>query len=358
MIILGDTGSGKSYSGIVTGLMIRLFATVRYKPEQEPVFNSDTIVFKAEDVMDLLDKGLPPQSVIQLDEGGEIADARKWWSDPNDVLTSTVDTFRDDRLCLIWCTPDLDRVDKRIREEADVVAQMQGRRKMKVQSVTKDRVTGTVLNPYPKLKDKVLKGNTQDGDYANVYVTDLKKLCKDIGEEDLIEKYEKRKKSFINEVQKKGRERLRKDKDVTQRLDMLDLAGILVHKDFDIENKNKTDLYSLLKSRLETEYEDYEYNSSEIKEAVTLAKNDIGYAKEVTSLPENDHVNEKSQNAGLTEDFKENRDDYWALFKRMYVDRDMNLRETAKALNVSFRELNHAYRTEWQSRVEELEDHD
>jgi len=284
MIILGSTGSGKSYSGIATGLMTKIYATVKYKNEhkEQPRFDSETIVFKANEIMDLLDEGLPPQSIIQLDEGGEIADARKWWSDPNDVLTSTIDTFRADRLSLIWCTPDLDRIDKRIREEADIVAQMVEKRKMKVQSVTKDRVSNKLLNPYPKLKNAVLKGNTQDGDYANVHVCDLYNLVKEIGEENLIDKYEKRKRAFINEIQSKGKKRLNGE-DVVPKLEMMDIVKLIVNKwdDVNVAETSKTTLLSIFRGRLNTEHPDYEVTRRDLEDAVNFYKSDMEYAKEV-----------------------------------------------------------------------------
>lgn len=288
MIILGDTGSGKSYSGMVTGLMTKMYATVNYRDEQNqvPRFDVGTIAFTADELMRTLDEGLPPQSIIQLDEGGEIADARKWWSDPNDAITSTIDTFRADRLSLIWCTPDLSRIDKRIREEADLVAQMEEKKKMKVQSVTKDRVTNTLLNPYPKLKQKVLKGSTQDGNYTNVHVRDLEELAEEVGWSDNLQKYEKQKKEFINEVQKKGREKVEgtDDEDAPQ-LDMMDISELIVNemKDVDVEMTSKSSLKSIVRGRLLNEFSDHQFKKQDIKHAVNFVKSDPDYAEKAVS---------------------------------------------------------------------------
>lgn len=284
MIILGSTGSGKSYSALMIGLLIKIYATIKYKEEHEedPVFDIDTICFKAQKVMKALDEGLPPQSVIMIDEGGEVADARKWWSDPNDVITSTIDTFRADRLCLIWATPDMQRIDKRVREEADLVAQMLGKRKMKVQSVKKDRVTNTVLNPYPKLKDKVLKGSTQDGDYANVKVGDLNKLLKEIGKEEMLDEYEEKKRRFINEVQSEGRERLEQE-DNGRRMSMIDIVKIAMNdmNDINFKETSQRALTSIFRGRLSNEYPDRNVNKQDIEDAVNIIKKDRDYAEKI-----------------------------------------------------------------------------
>jgi len=354
MLILGDTGSGKSYSAMVTGIMIQAYATVLYEPKEKPVFNSETIIFRADEMMELVDEGLPPQSIIQLDEGGEIADARKWWSDPNDVITSTIDTFRADRLSLIWATPDLDRVDKRIRNEIDVIAQMQGKKQMKVQSVKKDRVSGMVLNPYPKMSKRVLKGATQDGNYANVYVRDLYDLVEQVGKKGLIKKYEKRKKKFINEVQKKGRDRL-ENKDVNKKFDMMDIAGIMLDgMDVDV-NKPKGTLKSLVTGRLKAEYPDYDFTKTSVEDAITFVQEDPEYANEAVTNPMEDSINDKSRNPGMTNDFRENTEDYWPQFKRLYIDKDFNLKQVSNTMNVALKEVKHAYRTVFYDRIQELQ---
>jgi len=355
MLIVGDTGSGKSYAGMVTGLMSVMYASVMHDPEEEPIFNEDTIVFRPAKMMELLDEGLPPQSIIQLDEGGEIANARKWYSDPNDVITSTIDTFRADRLALIWCTPDPSRIDKNVREEADVIAQMTRKKHMKVQNIVKDRVSKQILHPYPTMKGKVLKGNTANNDYSNVKVADVYKVLREMGrDESMIEEYEKRKKKFIDEVQKKGREKLEENKS-DKKLDMMDVSGyILKEMDLDFEEISKDEATSVVVGRLKAEHPEWDFSNNAVRNAINYIKQDREHAEQAVDSPFEEGLNDKEWNPGMTEDFKENYQDYWPMFKRLYIGKDLNLRETANAMNVAFRQLYHRYRHTWQDRVEEM----
>jgi len=103
ILIVGPTGSGKSYTAIELARDI------------DPTFTAERIVFSPVDFIKLTKSGLEPGSVILWDEVGVAVSSRDWWTIQNKMIAFILETFRRDRVILIMTTPNISFIDKKIR---------------------------------------------------------------------------------------------------------------------------------------------------------------------------------------------------------------------------------------------------
>ncbi len=103
--ISGETGSGKSYSGLSICLML------------DKEFAPDRIVTDMKQLMKLVNsKKLKSGSCILWDEAGINASSREWQSLTNKLINYLLQTFRHRRFILIFTSPYMDFVDASIRK--------------------------------------------------------------------------------------------------------------------------------------------------------------------------------------------------------------------------------------------------
>ena len=103
--LTGKTGSGKSWSALSMGEML------------DKDFNIKRIIFKAEDLMDLINNGnLKRGSVIIWDEAGIDLSNRNWQSNINKMLNFLLQTFRHKNFILILTVPYQDFLDASSRK--------------------------------------------------------------------------------------------------------------------------------------------------------------------------------------------------------------------------------------------------
>jgi len=102
----GDTGSGKSFSGLTLG--------ERLKPE---VFNpvKHIAYFDAFDFLKVI-KRAHKGDVVMFDEVGVGMDSREWNSRSNILMTKILQTFRTKNLYVIFTAPDFSFVDVKARK--------------------------------------------------------------------------------------------------------------------------------------------------------------------------------------------------------------------------------------------------
>lgn len=107
IIIIGQTGSGKSY------------VALRIAQDLDPTFNiAERVVYSAKDFLNLLaNKNLPRGSVIVFDEVAhdEGADSRSSLSKNNKIMSYVATTYRNKGLIVIFVLPALTQLDKNLR---------------------------------------------------------------------------------------------------------------------------------------------------------------------------------------------------------------------------------------------------
>ena len=100
--LIGQTGTGKSYTAIKLGELI------------DPDFGVKNIVFSQEEFIKLL-PSLKRGSVIVYDEIGCSQNARDWYSETNKLLNNILATFRHLNLIVFFTVPAIIFVDKQAR---------------------------------------------------------------------------------------------------------------------------------------------------------------------------------------------------------------------------------------------------
>ena len=105
-LITGQTGGGKSYSGISICSMV------------DPTFNSDRIITSMKQLMRLINSGKIKGAgkAILWDEAGIDIDAKTWQSLTNRLINSLLQTFRHQQFILIFTAPYMDFIDASTRK--------------------------------------------------------------------------------------------------------------------------------------------------------------------------------------------------------------------------------------------------
>jgi len=99
-IIVGGTGSGKSY------------AALRLAEQIDPNFSIDQVVFSAEEFLKLLSSGkLTRGNVVIWDEAGVGIPRREWYSISNKLINYILQTFRYENLAVIFTVPTMAFID-------------------------------------------------------------------------------------------------------------------------------------------------------------------------------------------------------------------------------------------------------
>lgn len=103
-VIVGETGSGKSYSAI------------RIAKAIDPTFTIGRVCFTPEEFMDLVDDpDLKPGNVLVFDEAGAGLSHRDWYKEQQKDMMKYFQIWRRRNLGLILTTPDVGFVDKQLR---------------------------------------------------------------------------------------------------------------------------------------------------------------------------------------------------------------------------------------------------
>jgi len=108
IMVVGETGSGKSYSAL---RLAEALAEI-----QEIPFDVDNVAFEAEEFLKLLRKELPKGSPIVFDECGVAFQARTFMSFINRTLSYTLQTIRRKNHIIIMTVPDISFVDAQGRK--------------------------------------------------------------------------------------------------------------------------------------------------------------------------------------------------------------------------------------------------
>ncbi len=292
LIVVGPTGSGKSYSAISLAMMI------------DKSFDIERICFDAESFLELASQGLDPGSVIVFDEAGIDVSSREWYSVRNRAINQTVETFRRDNLVCIWTTPVLSNIDKKSRSYFHGLAEVLdpdkvgGWGRVKYFDLIPDVEEGGVFKVYPKISDKEnrpVQLSGADPSQPNMTIPDARNIGLKSDPkrgQKIIKKYEQKKKDFTENVKEKGLEDLREERkdDVEEiKLQGRKLIGFLAknYDDFPFnKDLSKREMARRVYSKLEVMTQDnIRFTKNEVKNVVGYVKDNPSEAKEMTDNP-------------------------------------------------------------------------
>jgi len=179
-IVVGRVGTGKSYT------------TIRFAEELDPTFNVDRIVFKVEDLLDIVHENkLPPGSVIVFDEAGiGVSNRQHYMNKFNKAMGFLLQTWRARNLILFVTVPDLGFVDAGVRKMFDAL--IETTKVIKSKRVV--RVKWKFIQVNPQLGKAYFHGLTDGNCKIDLLVK--KPSVK------LIHIYEKKKEEFLTELYK------------------------------------------------------------------------------------------------------------------------------------------------------------
>jgi len=190
-LVVGRVGTGKSYTSM------RLAETLDSK------FNVDKVVFKIEDLLEMVHNNtLEKGEVILFDEGGiAISNRQHYMNKFNKAMAFLLQTWRHRNIIMFITVPDISFVDAGIRKLFDAI--------IECQEVVKSR-------RVVRVKWKWIQVNTQSGKayFHNPKARNrLKRL--EIGKPSvkLINRYEKKKTAFTTELYKKIQEELKPEEE-------------------------------------------------------------------------------------------------------------------------------------------------
>lgn len=184
-LFIGDTGSGKSLSSI------------RLAERVDPNFTVDRIVFTVDDFLKLVNSGLPVGSVIVFDDAGLGINARLWQDLSARVFGMLTQGFRYKQILTFITVPDETFIERQSRKLVHIrfeATDVQGLMKMKLLS----RNTFDPEHPFAKYP-RIHRGISEI----------MVKLVKfRLPSDDLREKYETKKKEYMESRFKEFQEEL------------------------------------------------------------------------------------------------------------------------------------------------------
>ena len=184
-LFIGDTGSGKSMSAI------------RLAERVDPNFSVDRIVFTVQDFLALVNSGLPAGSVIVFDDAGLGINARLWQEMSARVFGMLTQGFRYKQILTFITVPDETFIERQSRKLVHIrfeATDVQGLMKMKLLS----RNTFDPEHPMAKFP-RIHRGISE--------IT-VKLVKFHLPSDDLREKYEAKKKEYMESRFKEFQEEL------------------------------------------------------------------------------------------------------------------------------------------------------
>lgn len=324
--IVGDTGSGKSYSSLSLAMLM------------DPEFSMDRVCFRASKFLEVVNSDLDPGSVIMFDEAGVDVSSRDWYSTKNKLIVDTVDVFRRDNLICLWTTPSLKGLDSQVRSKFDGVMLMVQRRRGQYKKVVTDHIEGKVYYKYPSARGAKIEGQTERGIFWNVVIPNTFDVAESKGKDGITDKYEEEKKEFTNIIKSEALENLLDSEETKKTLTTRGLIGMFAHesKYFEIDSKmSDTDLQRYISSKLAVEYPSTDFKKKEVREAIVYVRNEG--PKKVKQAVDHPFEEEKSQ----TDVYRE----YLPIVHKLKKGEDgMSLMGICRKLNVDYQKMYRVYR--------------
>jgi ABC-type dipeptide/oligopeptide/nickel transport system ATPase component len=183
-VIVGETGSGKSFLALKLGQLI------------DPEFNITKVVFSPSEFMKLITSGiLRKGDCIVWDEAGVSVPAREWYSISNKSINYIAQTFRHDNLAVIFTVPNFDYIDSQLRKlfhtyiETQHINRVKKLCRVKWLNISYDGRTKKLYMKYPRV-------NIRGVDYK------IKKVGIGLPTQELQDDYEKKKRKFTDKLKR------------------------------------------------------------------------------------------------------------------------------------------------------------
>jgi ABC-type dipeptide/oligopeptide/nickel transport system ATPase component len=214
-VIVGETGSGKSYTGLKLCEMI------------DPSFNIDRVVFSAEEFMKLLNSGtLTKGNAILWDETGVGLSAREWYTISNKAINYVLQTFRRDNLAVIFTVPSMDFVDIQLRKlfhayiETISINRTEKCVWVKFMNIQYSPRFDKIYYKYPRIKVN-----------GKIVVVNRVKVYKP--SEQLIQQYEEKKKVFCERLKEEVEKTIKQERLKVERI--VDLKEVIENAKLNID---------------------------------------------------------------------------------------------------------------------------
>ena len=273
LLLVGQVGSGKSYSGMALAEDI------------DPYFNVNRIVFHPSEFIELLDQGLPKGSVIMWEEVGVSLSSRDWYKEQNKIISSLFETFRRHNLILIMTVPFVKFIDSRIRSMIHGFAEMidptfTGGKFgwLKYFHVVVDQRSGKIRHRYPRIRDdegkiQVIQGSSYD--QGNMRFN--------LPSKDLLPPYEQKKLEFVEWQQKSGLEKFM-DKEKIPQIEIKDFIQLLTQNPRKFKLIQKGDKKETLTNLIEhnwvlfkLDYPDHKFQKKDLVSALRFVLSSYDY---------------------------------------------------------------------------------
>lgn len=190
VVILGPTGSGKSWASLRLAELI------------DKEFGIENVAFGIEELLNILNRGVRQGQCIVMEETGISASNRQWQSQSNRIMNFIAQSFRSQNLAVIFNTPNFNFIDSQLRSLFHGMVKTQFIEKknslciVKIYELKIDEETG-----------KQYKYFYSDDDGVKIELVGIGKPSNK-----LIVGYEKRKKEFVEGIQKDADKNIKKEK--------------------------------------------------------------------------------------------------------------------------------------------------
>jgi ABC-type dipeptide/oligopeptide/nickel transport system ATPase component len=194
-VIVGETGSGKSYSALTLAKAI------------DPSFNANRVVFDVKSFVNMIThEGLKEGNIVVYDEAGVGMDSKMWYSVQNKAMRYILQTFRRDNIGVIFTVPDITFIDKDARKlihsfiETESIDYQRKLSYLKWYNIKVNARTDTVIMSFPRFI-------SEDG-----RVIVIRRVATCMPPEDLVKEYEQRKVEYTEQLKREMLDEIELDK--------------------------------------------------------------------------------------------------------------------------------------------------